>query len=188
MGRAWLYYTTLKRDFRKNFFPIGTSCIVYMITANDMSDFYRSGLSLKWRNQREHAEEECIDKLEYELCNVKRPCTVTLFMSWTPCSECVPIIIDFVQRHRNVRLRILAARIYYHEEPENREGLRILFTYCVDLKMMKWADYYFLWYSFGDNKSISRELIYKPHPYHGITNWETELRKILQGGRRKVFR
>ncbi|XP_054552008.1 DNA dC-_dU-editing enzyme APOBEC-3F-like isoform X2 [Talpa occidentalis] len=74
---------------------------------------------------------------------------VTWFMSWSPCAGCARAVADFLQKHHTVQLSVFAARLYYHWEPEYREGLRRL---GAQVDIMSFEDFRYCWDNFVDNQ------------------------------------
>ncbi|KAK1150613.1 single-stranded DNA cytosine deaminase-like [Acipenser oxyrinchus oxyrinchus] len=65
-----------------------------------------------------HAEQICLWENEAAIQGADRY-EITWYISWSPCDECVPRIIEFVKKHPNGKLNIFASRLYYCEEPDN---------------------------------------------------------------------
>ncbi|XP_070362961.1 DNA dC-_dU-editing enzyme APOBEC-3C isoform X3 [Equus asinus] len=59
---------------------------------------------------------------------------VTWFISWSPCSYCAREVADFLKQHRNVKLSIFAARLYYYRD--HVQGLRSLCSSGAQLAIM----------------------------------------------------
>lgn len=59
-----------------------------------------------------HAEKLLLERVcDWELDHTQ-PCSINCYISWSPCDECAPMLVDFLHKHRGVELNIRAARIY----------------------------------------------------------------------------
>ncbi|XP_020011013.2 C-_U-editing enzyme APOBEC-1 isoform X2 [Castor canadensis] len=107
----------------------------------------------RWRksgkNTTNHAEVNFIEKLtsERQFCPSVR-CSITWFLSWSPCWECSQAIQEFLSQHPNVTLVIYVARLYYHMDQRNRQGLRDLVNSGVTIQIMSVPEYCYCWRNF----------------------------------------
>ncbi|KAK6468579.1 single-stranded DNA cytosine deaminase-like [Huso huso] len=65
-----------------------------------------------------HAEEICLRENEAAIKKADRS-EITWYLSWSSCGTCASQIIEFVEKHPNVKLNIFVSRLYYCEEPDN---------------------------------------------------------------------
>uniref|UniRef100_A0A9L0J3W2 CMP/dCMP-type deaminase domain-containing protein n=1 Tax=Equus asinus TaxID=9793 RepID=A0A9L0J3W2_EQUAS len=71
---------------------------------------------------------------------------VTWIISWSPCSYCAREVAEFLKWHRNIKLSILAARLYYCRDHE--QGLRSLCNSGAQLAIMFYRDFRYCWDNF----------------------------------------
>ncbi|XP_041084319.1 C-_U-editing enzyme APOBEC-2-like [Polyodon spathula] len=91
-----------------------------------------------------HAEEAFFTLLLPE-CNPELSYHVTWYVSSSPCMACAAKIAEVLRSRKGLRLTILVARLFMWEEPEIQEGLRQLRTAGCKLKIMKPADFVYIW-------------------------------------------
>ncbi|XP_012927996.1 DNA dC-_dU-editing enzyme APOBEC-3F-like isoform X2 [Heterocephalus glaber] len=77
---------------------------------------------------------------------------VTLYVSWSPCSECAEELTTFLAGHRNVTMTIYVAQLYYcNWKSPNREGLKILIAEDARLRVMFYDEFLYCWRNFVKN-------------------------------------
>uniref|UniRef100_A0A7M4F206 CMP/dCMP-type deaminase domain-containing protein n=1 Tax=Crocodylus porosus TaxID=8502 RepID=A0A7M4F206_CROPO len=127
-----------------------------------------------YKNQDFHHAE--VKFLNDNIFSQGKPCSVTWYLSWSPCGECSTEIVEFLKKYPDVSLTIYIARIYYHKQEENREGLRTLKESGVNIQVMTNSDYKYCWETFVMDKE---GIIYAPTEKF---QWFTELEDILEVG------
>nr|XP_048678793.1 C->U-editing enzyme APOBEC-1-like isoform X2 [Caretta caretta] len=126
-----------QKAFVKNYDPSVLSSVTYLL------------YEIKWnycrrRWQRwircaggEHAEKyflkDVCKKLRYDHFV---HCSITCYMSWSPCGDCCKKIIGFLEKMPNLSLAIYVARLYWHKEENNRQGLWSLMNIGVSIQVM----------------------------------------------------
>ncbi|XP_044853829.1 C-_U-editing enzyme APOBEC-1-like isoform X4 [Mauremys mutica] len=106
-------------------------------------------------------------------------CSITWYMSWSPCGYCSKKIRDFLKAQPNVNLVIYVARIYWHKREINREGLRSLMNIGVSIQVMDLPAYSYCWRTFVDNED-KYEDYWPRHFSPWIMLYYLELHSILQ--------
>uniref|UniRef100_A0A674JK82 CMP/dCMP-type deaminase domain-containing protein n=1 Tax=Terrapene triunguis TaxID=2587831 RepID=A0A674JK82_9SAUR len=118
----------------------------------------------------EHAEIHFIeDVFQEQRSDPSVHCSITWYMSWSPCGDCCKEIRDFLKEQPNVNLVIYVARLYWHKEETNRQGLRSLMNIGVSIRVMDLPGND-SWNKFQTEKPRSSSL-----PLHPILNLETLL-------------
>ncbi|XP_045637070.1 C-_U-editing enzyme APOBEC-1 [Ursus americanus] len=121
------------------------ACLLYEIQWGTSRKIWRNS----GKNTANHVEINFIEKftLERQYCP-SIPCSVTWFLSWSPCWECSKAIRAFLSQHPSVTLVIYVARLFWHMGPQNRQGLRDLINSGVTIQIMSVPEYDHCWRNF----------------------------------------
>nr|XP_031527701.1 DNA dC->dU-editing enzyme APOBEC-3G [Vicugna pacos] len=79
---------------------------------------------------------------------------VTWFVSWSPCVACAKQVAKFLEKNRNVRLSIFAARLYYFWQPAFQQGLCKLHGVGAQVGIMSYQDFKYCWENFVYNQRM----------------------------------
>lgn len=116
------------RDLRKE------ACLLYEIKWGTSHKIWRNSS----KNTTKHVELNFIEKFtsERRFCS-SISCSIIWFLSWSPCWECSKAIREFLSQRPGVTLVIYVARLYWHMDQQNRQGLRDLINCGVTIQIMR---------------------------------------------------
>ncbi|XP_004455331.1 C-_U-editing enzyme APOBEC-1 [Dasypus novemcinctus] len=157
------------RELRKE------TCLLYEIKWGRSRKIWRNS----GQNTSKHVEVNFIEKLisERHFCP-SVSCSITWFLSWSPCWECSKAIREFLSQHPNITLVIYVARLFHHMDQHNRQGLRDLINSGVTIQIMRAEEYDHCWRNFV-NYSPGEEAHWPRYPPLWMTMYALELHCII---------
>ncbi|XP_068811566.1 C-_U-editing enzyme APOBEC-1 isoform X2 [Struthio camelus] len=137
-----------KKAFKYHFDPRESPRATYLLC---VIQWGCNGLPwIHWvKNGRSHAERYFLQKVfKMRRSNNNINCSITLYLSWSPCRNCCYEMQYFLKKHPNVNICIYLARLYYTEDEEICKALKDLSEKKVIISVMKIEDYIYCWKTF----------------------------------------
>ncbi|XP_019481704.1 PREDICTED: C-_U-editing enzyme APOBEC-1 [Hipposideros armiger] len=121
------------------------ACLFYEIKWGTSHRIWRNS----GKNTSKHVELNFIEKFTSERhFSSSISCSIIWFLSWSPCWECSKAIREFLSQRPSVTLVIYVARLYWHMDQQNRQGLRDLINSGVTIQIMRPSEYDHCWRNF----------------------------------------
>ncbi|XP_043370138.1 C-_U-editing enzyme APOBEC-1-like isoform X2 [Dermochelys coriacea] len=166
--------------FMENYDPSVLPNETYLLYEIKRNSSKRSWQNCCHNTLSEHAEIYFLeDVFKKQRSDPSDHCSITWYMSWSPCGDCGRAIRGFLKEQPNVNLVIYVARIYLHKEEINRQGLRSLMNIGVSIRVMDLPAYNYCWRTFVNHQNGEDYLPWHLIPW--IMFFSFELQLILQG-------
>lgn len=124
--------------FRRNYNPTQFPEVTHLFYEIHWGRSFRTWKQWCTNNSTKHAEINFFETFCEEINRQRnRPCSVTWFLSWSPCGRCSHSIIEFLEEHPNVTLDIRFSQLFKYSYWQNQNGLRALANHGVRISVMQ---------------------------------------------------
>ncbi|XP_025973577.1 C-_U-editing enzyme APOBEC-1-like [Dromaius novaehollandiae] len=143
-----------KKAFKHHFDPRENPHVTYLLCELQWGDKGRPWIH--WvKNGRSHAERYFLQKVfKMRRSNNNVNCSITLYLSWSPCAYCCCEMLYFLKKHPYVDICIYVARLYYKGNEVIHNSLKNLVNSAnVTIAVMKTEDYIYCWETFANGNA-----------------------------------
>ncbi|XP_015272576.1 PREDICTED: DNA dC-_dU-editing enzyme APOBEC-3G-like [Gekko japonicus] len=135
--------------FQRNYTPTEPPEVTHLLYVIHWDGSRKTWKQWCTNNFAQHAEINFLENA-CEVINRQRtkPCSVTWFLSWSPCGRCSHSIIQFLEEHPNITLDIRFSQLFRYSDWRNQNGLRALANHGVKISVMQLPDYAYCWRTF----------------------------------------
>lgn len=124
-------------EFERNYTPLSAPKATYLLYEVHWGRSHKTWKYSCQNDDDHHAEinffENYCEKIK---SRTDKPCSVTWFLSWSPCHECSQYIIKFLEKYTHVTLDIRVSRLFRDSEEQNKTGLRDLVGHGIPISIM----------------------------------------------------
>ncbi|NXE56690.1 ABEC1 enzyme, partial [Casuarius casuarius] len=168
-----------KKAFKRHFDPRENPRVTYLLCELQWGDKGRPWIH--WvKNGHFHAERYFLRKVfKMRRSNNNVNCSITLYLSWSPCAKCCCEMLYFLKKHPYVDICIYVARLYYKENEGIHNSFKNLVNSAnVTIAVMKTEDYIYCWETFANGNADGDSWFMDIKSQ--ISNNELELEHILK--------